>query len=155
MKQRGFLKLYHTIWNEIAHLKPPDKLFTIYLMSKQNLYGEGAFYLSDRVIMGELGISRRSLFRRKKCAKMARYIEYTPGKYRKSVAIWHLKGVPFGTERGAKMAQQEEGIKKKDIKRGVSQPIHIHNTIVNTTEKLDRNAMHKGFRSYLNTKPEE
>lgn len=162
MQQNGFMRLYHTIWNELIHFKPTEKLFLIYLMSKQNQYGDKPFFLSDKAIMADLGIiHRKSLYRIKKRVNLTPFVEYRPGKYRKSASIWYIKGVKSVLLPASKTTQQEYGRKNMEIRRGVvSQPtkekpeIHIHTTVVNNNQKVanpvDTDKMHKDANRFLN-----
>lgn len=162
-KKDGFLKLYHSVWNEISHLNLIDKLLYIYLLSKQNRFGGSSFFLSDKTAIVDLGISQRTLVRAKKRISMLPFVSYKPGKYRKSVSEWHVlevERVPNCPVKGAKSANNpcQNGTtsntdrSKTDKKKGL-QPIVIHNTIINKTagkeEKVDLETMRQDTQALL------
>lgn len=143
--KEGFLKLYHETWNEIAHLNLIEKLLYIYLLSKQDRFGGGSFFLCDRVIVADLGISQRTLVRAKRRLISKMPIVYKQGRYRKRVSEWQVLGkerVPNCPREGAKNANnwcqngttRDTDRRETDKKKKISQPQIVNNIVVNTTK---------------------
>lgn len=133
--KEGFLKLYHETWNEIAHLKLSDIAFLLYLLHKQNQFGDKSFFLTDKCIMTDLRIPRMTLCRIKKRIKVLPFIQYKAGKYRKSVSEWYITGINMvhkAYQNGATSNMDSKMDKKKEV---VSQPNIINNIIVNTPKR--------------------
>lgn len=155
----GFMKFYHNTWQEISRLRAIDKLFYIYLLSKQNQFGDKAFFLTDKCIMSDLALSRMSLYRIKKRIILLPFITYEPGKYRKSVSKWYISGINLihkAYQNGATSNMDSKMDKKKgDFSQNPQTPeVHIHNTIVNNPppkdkEKLDLGRMGVETKDFL------
>ncbi len=134
-KKDGFLKLYHSIWNETTHLKFTEKFIYIYLVSKQNSFGDKDFYLTDKQATAELGICRETLRIHRKSLKNRHLLDYEPGKYRQSACFYAIKRLNSGLKAPKICATRRCNIEDVNKKNVVSQPIVIHNTIINKTER--------------------
>ena len=143
-KKGGFLKLYHNTWNEISHLKFTEKFLYVYLVSKQNSFGDRDFYLTDKQIVAELGICRETLRIHRKSLKNRHLIDYEPGKYRKSACFYAIKRLNSGLKAPKICATRRCNIEDVNKKKGL-QPIIINNTIINKTEKLPQREVDEEF----------
>ncbi len=116
----GFTKLYHNIWEDIKDLNKIEKLLYIYLLDKQNYYGNKEFFITDKEICKDLGICRKTLYLCRERVKNTHSIRYERGKYTKCASKYHIECVKssqrvckdYSTIRNNK----EELNKEKDLK---------------------------------------
>jgi len=115
---RGFTQLPHSIWEEIAGLRKTEKLLYIYLLDKQNFYGNKEFFLTDEVIKKDLSISRQTLNLCRKRLKLLRFLEYESGKWRKSATKYYIKRLIFITKASKNLTSiinNKKEIKEEDF----------------------------------------
>lgn len=113
----GFLKLPHDTILLLSKLKPAERFFCIYLLSKYNQFGNKDFYLTDKQIGEELRVSRPTIWQWRKHLKDAELISYTSGKWEKSATEYHIESCLLPPLPPAKSVKKLNALTTESVKK--------------------------------------